>query len=358
MAHNSPIRIAVDARTLSMPNTGVAIFTLSVLEPLLKAGFEVTLLTNAPLQTDSPLVANCKLEILPGSHRVYWEQVTLWRYLSKNSFDIYFASWNWGLPKLYRGKTKLVLAVLDLIPYVLPDIYLRSPLLKFRFVAQTRQSIRQADKVITISESAARDIEDFAPGTKAYVYPIPVRTSGVASGKRGSYFVYSGGVDPRKQIGSMLAGFALFHAKHPDFTFKLVGKNYGVFNDQISSLGLSKAVQQTGYLSTEDKFKTIAEATGLIYPSIYEGFGLNVAEAIVSGTPVITSNNSSLPEVGGDAVLYADPTKAEEIAAAMEQLLDPKVVARLEAAMAKRKPLLEHPKQETEIVNVFKEVLT
>jgi len=86
-------------------------------------------------------------------------------------------------------------------------------------------------------------------------------------------------------------------------------------------LGLEEGVIFTGWVSEEDKPVLLSGATAFVFPSLYEGFGLPVAEALACGTPVITSNRSSLPEVVGEGGILVEPTDAEALAEAMEVLL-------------------------------------
>jgi glycosyltransferase involved in cell wall biosynthesis len=104
----------------------------------------------------------------------------------------------------------------------------------------------------------------------------------------------------------------------------VVGKRgwlYGGFFDCLEQSPVKDAVLLPGYVSDEDLPAVYAGAQALVFPSLCEGFGLPVLEAMACGTPVVSSNASSIPEVGGEAALYFDPSDTEEITAAVRRLL-------------------------------------
>ncbi len=140
------------------------------------------------------------------------------------------------------------------------------------------------------------------------------------------YFLYIGRQDPYKNLHRLIESFALIKnnncsdcqlwlagAKDPRFTPQL--------QQQIVELDLTERVKFLDYVSYEELPRIIGQAIALVFPSLWEGFGLPVLEAMACGTPVITSNLSSLPEVAGDAALLVDPYNQEEIAAAMEAVV-------------------------------------
>ena len=139
---------------------------------------------------------------------------------------------------------------------------------------------------------------------------------------RGGYFLYVGNTRPRKNILGLLKAYALF-AKSEAYQLVLVGKTDTRFLNiaaEIKKLGIMRGVVQTGFVSDEEKAALYRGSAALAFPSFYEGFGFPVLEAQSLGVPVITSNTSSLPEIGGSGALYVDPYRPEDIAAAMEKI--------------------------------------
>jgi glycosyltransferase involved in cell wall biosynthesis len=139
------------------------------------------------------------------------------------------------------------------------------------------------------------------------------------------YLLHVGTVQPRKNLKRLIAAFASV-AGHPglaDTQLVLTGKLgwlYGDLLPEVARHGLAGRVRFTGYVADEDLAPLLSGATAFVFPSLYEGFGFPVLEAQSCGVPVMTSNNSSLPEIAGDAALFVDPLDVDEIAAAIVRL--------------------------------------
>lgn len=138
------------------------------------------------------------------------------------------------------------------------------------------------------------------------------------------YFVYVGSIHPRKNVERLFRAFDAYKTQ-TDSPDKLViigakGWQYGDIMATYSAMQHKADVLFLGHLEAEQVAGLVASARAMAYVSIFEGFGIPIVEAFASGTPVITSNTSSMPEVAGDAALLVDPTSVEQIAAAMTQL--------------------------------------
>jgi glycosyltransferase involved in cell wall biosynthesis len=139
------------------------------------------------------------------------------------------------------------------------------------------------------------------------------------------YLLYVGTLQPRKNLSRVVEGFARL-ASTPSMTetqLVLAGKRGWLFEDlfaQARREGLESRVLFPGYVDHTDLAALYSGASGLVFPSLYEGFGMPVLEGQSCGVPVMTSNNSSLPEVAGDAALLVDPQDVDAIAAAMLRL--------------------------------------
>jgi glycosyltransferase involved in cell wall biosynthesis len=157
----------------------------------------------------------------------------------------------------------------------------------------------------------------------------------------GPYLLFLGGIERRKNIPAIVRAFSQMD---PDSRPKLVIAGGAVAWDPLASRSLRmgfeflprrarESIVFTGYVTDEEKVALLGGAEALVYPSLYEGFGLPVLEAMACGTPVVTSNVSSLPEVVGDAALLVDPRDDDEIADAMARVLhDDALRDRLRAA--------------------------
>jgi glycosyltransferase involved in cell wall biosynthesis len=155
-------------------------------------------------------------------------------------------------------------------------------------------------------------------------------------GTAGSYLLYLGTLQPRKNLIRLMDAYVRAQSaaapldaghqpaqRHPQLV--LAGKKGWLCDDLLrhaAALGLEERVVFPGYVAAEHKAALLSGALALVFPSLYEGFGMPVLEALACGVPVLTSNVSSLPEVAGDAALMVDPLSVDDIAAGMVRLMD------------------------------------
>lgn len=323
-------QIAVDARPYADNKQyfGIILYTNSILEVLLATGYEVTLLTNKPLNSIHGVVKRCKIEVFGSHNNLAWELRDLAKHLKAHDYDVYFAGTNRGIPWSKLKGTKKVLGFLDTIPYNLPKQYI--PRYKFHFVRHDLLpqliSLFRADQIITISQSSVRDIKRLFKRRNVSHLPLIVSHAQLAvKPKVKDQFVYIGGENPRKRVDNLLVAFAGFLADHPMHRLTLIGKGYEPYDPLIDELGIRDHIDLPGYVSEEQKYHTIASSRALVYPSMYEGYGLEIAEGILADTAVVADPSGASREVGGQAVIYIDATDSVSIQNGMEQTLDPKV---------------------------------
>ncbi|WYL96975.1 MAG: glycosyltransferase family 1 protein [Gloeotrichia echinulata IR180] len=258
------------------------------------------------------------------------------------------------LPQIYQQlKSKLVFSPLpeapiytncrfvvmfhDLIPLRFPKPF--SPLTPYHRY-YTPQILKQAQHIICNSQATAKDITDFygIPPSKITPIPLahdrthfrPLNISGTAhiSGRGTAlpcpYFLYIGRQDPYKNIHRLITAFAAL-PNCKDYELWLAGPTDGRYTPtlkaQIEELGISNQVKFLDYVPYSELPKIINSAIALVFPSLWEGFGFPVLEAMACGTPVITSNVSSLPEVAGDAAILINPYNIDEITEAMQTIV-------------------------------------
>lgn len=248
----------------------------------------------------------------------------------------------------------VVATVMDLIPLLHPE-WIRQDLPRLKnwlFIS----SIRCADHIITISEYSKQDLVNhlgLAP-EQVSVTPLGVEacyferldTQQIdatlhAHGLQPGFFLFVGTLQPRKNLQGVLQAFAqLPQELRQRHKLVVVGRD-GWGNENL--LPELRALQARGegywldYLPRQQVMALLQSATALVFPSLYEGFGLPVVEAFAAGCPVITSNTTSLPEVAGDAAWLIDPTNSTEIAAAMLDTLTNQSLReqRIEAGLAR-----------------------
>ncbi len=205
----------------------------------------------------------------------------------------------------------------------------------------TRHNARASRLVIADSRATRDDLVSMygVPEDKIrVVYPgirpglAPVRDSAVVDGvldKYGipkSYLLYVGTLQPRKNLSRLVEAFAALPDEH---TLVLAGKKGWLYADilrRAQRLGVGHRVIFTGYVPDGDLPALLSGAQLFVFPSLYEGFGLPVLEAMACEVPVVCSDTSSLPEVAGDAALLVSPTDTAGLAAAMNRVLtDPEL---------------------------------
>ena len=243
-------------------------------------------------------------------------------------------------PFLRRPKgPKLVMTIHDLIPLAAPHYHHLGFRVYFRHVLP--RLMRIFDAFIADSESTRQDMHRLlgTPCDMVTVVPLAARRMGPqveVPREEEDFLLAVGTVEPRKNLVRVLEAFVRMRqgANVPP-TRLLVAGRVGWERTDLVRLIRSAApdVEMLGYVSDDRLHNLVRRAKALVYPSLYEGFGLPVLEAMAAGCPVITSNRSSLPEVGGDAVIYVDPEKVASIAEAMRQIVDD---AELRTALASK----------------------
>lgn len=196
----------------------------------------------------------------------------------------------------------------------------------------TRHSARTARRVIAISQATADDLIELngVPRQKVRVVHSGVDEAMVAAplperfGISGSYILHVGSLHPRKNLARLIEAFALIKDTLGGLQLVLAGRpgwEYGRLLEKIDELGLAGRVILPGYVSDEERSALYRGARVYAFPSLYEGFGFPVLEAMAHGAPVVCSNTSSLPELVADAALTVDPLDVQGLAEAVEQLL-------------------------------------
>lgn len=247
--------------------------------------------------------------------------------LNKLKPDVFFSPDGWIS---MRTQTPTVQVVHDLnfihMPEHLPPMWRKYYLEKFpRF-------IEKADHIITVSEFSKQDLiqqlavppekisvvynetgEGFRPGNPDEITDIRKKYTDDKP-----YFLFVGLIHPRKNIGGLMNAFALYKKKNKDEVKLVIAGNKKWWTPELENIFAVNAYKNdivfTGRIPDSQLHELYRGALALVYPSFFEGFGIPILEAFKSGIPVITANNTALPEVGGNAALYADAHDADVIA--------------------------------------------
>jgi glycosyltransferase involved in cell wall biosynthesis len=360
------LHVAINAHLVSFGqtyrNAGVSRYTYTLLEGLSRADSQqryVVFINRDEAETASGgmLTASGRVELVPGSwstkrpaQRVLWEQTTLPEELRRRHVDVFHSPVN-VLP--LRLRCASVVTVLDLAFLHYPQYF--RPARRVYQRTFTTNSARRATLVVTIAHSTERElIERFRiPAERIRViHPAidadyqPQRDPGHLAEFRARhdlpehYLLFLGTLEPRKNLQTLVEAYARLRALEEN-TPSLVlagakGWYYESLFERVRTLGLERHITFAGYVSRDEQPLWYAGADLFIYPSVYEGFGLPIAEALACGTPTITSNVSSMPEAGGPVAIQVDPDDAEGLAHAMRRVLaDP---------MAHERALIEGPR--------------
>jgi glycosyltransferase involved in cell wall biosynthesis len=219
----------------------------------------------------------------------------------------------------------------DVIPLRYPDVIFRNRIHEWYYKATLRSSIWKSDRILTNSEHSKQEIHSVfgVEDHKVRRVTLGVETSttcyqartGVLNkyGIHEPYIVALGSTEPRKNNESVIKAFNALLPTSPHLLLVIVGKHWRgrQFDEQL----LNPRIVQTGFVVDKDMPYIWSGAKMLVFPSFHEGFGFPVLEAMAHGLPVIASNRTALPEVGGDAVLYVQPDNICEIKNAMLDLL-------------------------------------
>jgi glycosyltransferase involved in cell wall biosynthesis len=216
--------------------------------------------------------------------------------------------------------------------------YIESKNLKF-LGRRVPEAIKKSDKIITISEFTKSDIIKFygVEPSKIIVAHCAVDMSKfkytelrprlkTKYGLEGGYLLYLGTIEPRKNITNLVRAYDklpdVIKTKHPLVLAGGGGWNDSEIKESIVNAKNNSNIIQTGYVDEKDIPALYSGAELFLYPSHFEGFGMQILEAMACGTPVLTANNSSLPEVGGDAAYYVDDNSVDSIKSGIEKILN------------------------------------
>ncbi len=281
--------------------------------------------------------------------KVWFEQVTLPRAAEADEVDLLHVPY-WGSALVRRVPT--VVTVHDLIPMLLLA-YRGGPLVR-TYTRLVAEGARRADMVLTDSKASRRDIRRYLKVPPERVRAVPLAVDGmyrrVTDPERLSYvqekyrlpprfLLYLGGFDQRKNVTTLLQAYAgILYTSREEGTAgtasfgaalvvagRLPTRDTRFFPNPrkiARSFGIDEHVHFIGWVDEEDKPALYSLADALVFPSLYEGFGLPVLEAMACGTPVIAANAASLPELVGDAGILVAPRDVEGLAEAMVRLVE------------------------------------
>lgn len=341
--HQNPKRynIGIDARLFgTAQSAGIGTYTEELIGNLLKVDKHNRYTVFAKPETVQffPFYSpNLDKKPTPFPHYTYSEQFLFPQLLLRSNLNLIHYT-NFNSPIFLRG-IKSVVTIHDLTLWFFPGRKQRSFFRKMMYRYIIKKSCENASRIIAVSRHTKEDIVKhlgISPDKISVVYEaVASRITEVKDVKKieairtrydlnRPFFMYVGQWRTHKNLVRLIRAFALFrHRYELDYQLVLVGKVDPMSPEvqaTINQLNLQRHVVLAGYVADGDLGAFFTAAQAFVFPSLYEGFGLPPLEAMMAGTPVISSNASCLPEVLGDAALYFDPEDIEDMALKMQQI--------------------------------------
>ncbi|MBD3331035.1 glycosyltransferase [Candidatus Peregrinibacteria bacterium] len=335
------MKIGIDAsRYLSEESTGVEWYSYFIINGLLKlfkhSDNELVLYSRYPIKIKE--TDNIKNNVLRSKR--FWSLLRLSKEMREKPPDTLFVP-SHVLPLSLPQKS--VIVIHDTAFKHFRKVYSTA---EYRYLNwSTKRAVSSSTKIITPSKSTKKDLLELYNCDESKIEVIyhgftPPKFSEkeideinhssdmikfFSINKPIPYFFFVGRLESKKNIENTIRAFKQFSEQHPNYKFVLAGKRGNGIKrivKAIHELKLTDKVIMPGYITEKEKAYLYKNCKAFIFPSFYEGFGLPILEAFYFGKPVLTSNVSSLPEVGGDACLYVNPTNVESIAERMSVLAE------------------------------------
>jgi glycosyltransferase involved in cell wall biosynthesis len=323
------VRIVVDVTPLSLPRTGIGNYTLGMLRGLVDAGGGHEIVAFAPVGPRGARRIREALDGLPVTQRIVvlppsshtWR--TAWSRLGRPTVErlagpldaFHFSDWMFPAQ---RGGVRAT-TVYDLSPLHHPEWV--APLTARMHGRKYAHAARCCDVLFAISSYTARDVVETLevpqervalahPGVARHFTP-----EGYRARRSSPYLLSVATLEPRKNLDTLAAAFALVRRRRPELELVVAGAPVGWAEQQVAGEG----VRALGFVPDADLPALYRGAEALVYPSLFEGFGMPVLEAMASGTPVVASSHASLDDAAGDVAIRADPRSPEALASAIER---------------------------------------
>lgn len=340
------IRIGIDARSLRKEKAGIATYVEEIIKQLndmADTKNEYILYSNREIYLDIKLKENIQIKSCNKPIGTFWTYFILPKILKQDKIDIF-----WGpqhlLPKRdeYTENIKYILTVHDLAIHKLGNIgEWKNTLIQKLFL---KRSCKNADKIIAISESTKKDIIEIfniEENKIKVVYSgtnLNIKNDLKEKEQRKilkkfhvedkNYLFFVSTIEPRKNIITLIKAFEMLKEKNKEGTLKLIlagglGWKYEGILDTIENSKYKDSINLAGYISKQEKECLLHNTKCFVYPSLYEGFGLPILEAMANEAIVVTSNISAIPEVGGDVAFYFNNVlDSEELESVIEKVLN------------------------------------
>jgi glycosyltransferase involved in cell wall biosynthesis len=322
------MRILIDATPLLLRSAGVKTYTYHWIQHLFEEARNEQILTFPKIDTLTAL--NHERSMVSPARTVYQLGML---YTANRLHALPLMDWAIGKTDVFHAsnqvrnpprKTRLTATIYDLTCRLMPELHTEANIRADESLVENL--ISRAHGLIAISENSRQDalrLLKLAPDRVRTIYPgvADVYFGARATPAARPYILYVGAIEPRKNVDTLLDAWESSNLRN-DFELLIVGASGWASEKTIARLNSRpRGVRYLGYVPEDELPGLTAGASAFVYPSLYEGFGLPVAQAMAAGVPVITSNTSCLPEIAGAGAVLVDPRSAAEIQSAMERVL-------------------------------------
>jgi len=371
------MRFAIDATSIPRQMAGAGVYTYNLIRALAAVDREneYVVFTKSDafddLNREDPPFRTIHVSLGSRPARLLWEQFALPIHLRRRKIDVLHSPHHTA-PLVVAGSRRVV-TFHDLTFFILPDRYPRKRRIYFQSVS--RATARVAAALICPSQAVRDDIVRILHVRPEKVHPIaeaaapefqPIKDKAALAQLRSRYglpdrFILSvGSLEPGKNRTTLLKAYAELRKRGLEQKLVVAGQRAWKFDgdlELVEDLGLQEDVLFTGYVMPEEMPALYNAADLFVFPSLYEGFGLPVIEAMACGVPVVASNVSAIPEFASEAALLIDPRDAEQLCDSMERILrDKRLAATLKRRGIERAKEFSWERAARETVAVYQEV--
>ncbi len=356
-----PMSILINLSSVFPQPTGLATYSLNLVKELRGIDADIVGPFELPGHRfhQSPPDLTAEYGLKGHLKRLLWTQLELPRLYYRLAARLLFSP----IPEAPLGsRCRWIVTVHDLIPLRFFKRLSPARLYNRYYIPSVLQ---QAQHILCNSKATANDIIHFCCIPASKITPIPLaydrENFRFLELPTQNYFLYLGRMSPYKNVQRLISAFAAL-PHQSDYELWLAGpfdqRHLPALQTQITELGLQARVKFLNYVTYTDLPVLINQAIALVFPSLWEGFGLPVLEAMACGTPVITSNLASLPEVAGEAAILIDPYDVGAIAQAMRQVAtEPQLHSQLREAGLARANLFSWEKTGQETLQILQRYL-
>lgn len=343
------MRIGIDASGLGQAKTGTTVYLTEILSQWNrdKSLSHIFVIFAAPkaIPHFAALGLDERFQLLPAPDqravRLLWQQTFLPMLLARHGVQVH---WGPGFALPLAGRCPMVVTIHDLTFQLFPAAH--EPIKRYYFPYMIGRAVRKARTVLAISETTRADLETLYPATGPKIRVtllaprrLPLADSLEPTLSSATYAVFIGTLEPRKNLPRLLAAWRSLPSQVRGGTeLRVIGATGWLSQGLNSQLHPTQDnIHFLGSLSDDALARQLRGASFFVYPSLYEGFGLPVLEAMEAGIPVLTSDVGATREVASDAALLADPTSIPALAHGLARLLqEPELRQRLRTAGLRR----------------------